>query len=102
MYAIHIRQILPLPGRLDINDVGMELSKARDSILEHIYAPRSNEYGHSGVVYVTGSSAKAAGTAVLAAVRKVLTGSRMRADLVTSTDPRSIGLCDGMIRVASF
>ncbi|MFJ6798099.1 hypothetical protein [Streptomyces sp. NPDC091268] len=102
MYAIHIRQVLPMAGQLDINDVGMELSKAQTSVLEHIYAPRSNEFGHTGVVYVTGPSAKEAGAAVLAAVRKVLTGSRMWADLVTSVDPRSIGLCDGTIRVAAF
>ncbi|MFI9062435.1 hypothetical protein ACIGQE_11240 [Streptomyces sp. NPDC053429] len=102
MYAIHIRQMLPMPGRLDINDVAMELSKTQVGVLQHIYAPRSNEFGHSGVLYVTGPSAKEAGVAVLAAVRKVLTGSRMRADLVTSVDPGSTGLCDGTIRVAAF
>ncbi|MFD6425049.1 hypothetical protein [Streptomyces sp. NPDC060198] len=102
MYAIHIRQNVLGAGlcRLDIQDVVKELAAAHDCVLEHIYAPRTNENGHSGVLYVTGESVNAAGAGVLDAVRRAISGTRMWADLAISGDPWSVGMCDATIRVA--
>ncbi|WP_255954636.1 hypothetical protein [Streptomyces odontomachi] len=99
MYAIHIRLAVPERDPLDIHDIARELSGTPDCLLQHVYAPGSRGNGHRGVLYVAGSSVVAAGEGVLAAVRRAIGGRRMQADLVTSTDPRTVGLCDATVRV---
>jgi hypothetical protein len=102
MYAIHIRLAVPDRDPLDIHDIAQELGGAPDCLLQHVYTPRSGGNGHRGVLYVAGPSVVAAGEGVLAAVRRAIGDRRMRADLVTSTDPRVIGLCDATVRVTQL
>ena len=101
MYAIHIRHIGRTPGRgqVDVNDVARALPESKNCFLQHVYAPRRNENGHSGVIYVTGASLWVAGEGVLAAVRRVIGDRHMGADLVTSSNPWAVGMCDATIRV---
>ncbi|WP_316771640.1 hypothetical protein [Streptomyces sasae] len=102
MYVIHLWVRPDDCGQswLSIDEAARVLARAEDSVVEHVYVPKEPLGERRGAIYLTATSAGAAGKAVLAAVEQLIQRSHAVFD-VELRHPAAFGLCDGVVVVSS-